>query len=266
MKTCCWIRGIALSFSFVASLATGCELKVGVSGAFPPYHIQEAGDTWGGIALDIVNAMSSHMNCKVTHLNIPWDRALEMMHNGELDVLPYYTRTKQRAEYAHFVGPMEMEDIVVLTEIQNVPKLNTLQSLVAFDGLVGKTQGTFHGNRVEHAAKVLRKNDKLVSMAHNESRVGMLAAGRLDAIFENRVVAEYLLNTQTLDPKKYAVAMKESLGPVYFGLSKKSVSEALLKEFQAAWRTIVERGQLQKIYLKYGLKPPQEILTLQPPQ
>ncbi|MCC2617824.1 transporter substrate-binding domain-containing protein [Aestuariibacter halophilus] len=241
------------------ALLANCVIRFAVSGAFPPYHIQTPDTQWGGLAVDLLKELVAVAECQFTLANVPWDRAVQMLENGELDMLSYYTPTAERDRFSVYIGPMAVEQLVLLTHRKWLAELQTIDDLAGFDGIVGKTQGTFHGESLERIATALEQRQHLVRVAHNQSRIGMLATGRVDAVFEDATVAQYLLSSGILDPQQFAVAQRFTSQPVFFALSKASVPTETVERLTLGWQQLRQNRTVEAVYRRYGLDAPSQL-------
>lgn len=235
----------------------GCNLIFSVSGPFPPYHMQKQDGSWHGFSIELFNRLATHVGCTFEIVNTPFTRTVELLSGGEIDAISNFTYTQDRAKFTNFVGPHTIEKIVVIAKTEFAPLLKNNQSLAEFPGLLGKTQGTFYGNEIESilsSSKLLQQ--RLIQITSNDSRIGMLLADRIDAVFEEEAVARTLYRNHVLDPEKYKITLKFAVHPVYFGFSKATVSIKLITRMRHAWTIMALAGEFTDIYNKFQLQLP----------
>ena len=96
LQTCCQVQ------AFGETTDSGRELvKVGFF-PFDGYHIQDEKGIRSGYGYDILQEILTYENWQYEYLgydeNISWDKAQEMLENGEIDLLTSATKTEERLE------------------------------------------------------------------------------------------------------------------------------------------------------------------------
>ncbi|CAK0751778.1 hypothetical protein CCP4SC76_2280017 [Gammaproteobacteria bacterium] len=75
----------------------------------PPYMIYE-NNAPSGPLIDLLEIIAGKMNLKVDWLYRPVTESLDTLKSGEADVALRLSKTKEREEYLHFLGPIEEEN------------------------------------------------------------------------------------------------------------------------------------------------------------
>jgi polar amino acid transport system substrate-binding protein len=224
-----------------------------VSNEFPPHEILGKDNKWQGVAIDVFRLLAIKSKCQVKIVNVPWDRTVDSLSRGKIDALSMFTFSEERAKFSYFIGPHYKEAIVLVVSKVLHESIEQPQDLMTFQGLIGKTQGSYYGEELNGLLKSKEVASRLVNIVSNQRSIEMLKMGRLDAVIEELSVVNYLFNTGVLDKNEYMVKLKFSLNPVYFGFSKKSVTPDRLKTLQTSWLELRDSEQVRQIYQKYHL-------------
>jgi polar amino acid transport system substrate-binding protein len=65
-----------------------------------PYVVEEETDWYGGMDIDILNALAQSMNMKIKYIPCKWKRCLALIKAGEADVLSHVSFRKKRTKFA----------------------------------------------------------------------------------------------------------------------------------------------------------------------
>lgn len=233
--------------------AKACQLTFAVSNTFPPHHIQDDNNNWRGVAMDLFRWLANGAGCSVNVVNVPWDRTIKMLEQGQVDAVSLFTQSKEREAFAHFIGPHYHESIVVIVSASKASTLNTPKQLLSFKGFIGKTPGTNYGSELQRLLDKPHLDGKLIDFVANENRINTFKAGRVDAILEEAAVAQYLFENGQLDAHQHKVKLEFALNPVYFGFSKKSINAQQIEALKNSWNALLKQDALNNVYQRYGV-------------
>ena len=210
--------------AYFPAKASDCAISFAVSNDFPPFQFKDGTGQWKGVAVELARSMVNGVGCKIDILDLPWQRAVDMVKRGELDVLPLITANPKREAYMNFVGPMGLEQIVFVAQGHLATQVNTPADLKRFPGLIGKTKGTEYSEKIERLIADEQIAPLIVDNVSDANKIEMLVINRLGGVFEEQSVAEYYFFNGILDPEEYEICLTFLPNPIYFGVSSKSVS------------------------------------------
>jgi polar amino acid transport system substrate-binding protein len=245
---------LLLCLFFVTQKVWSCNLSIGLSNDFPPYHAKEPGKDWQGVSVDLTKILVEQAGCSLSIIELPWARSIKLMESGEIQLISHFTYTLERAKYAQFLGPHHIEKITFIAKNNFDKEVNTPSLLPLFSGQIGITRGDEFGDEFDQY--VLHHdlvNSKLVDIKNNRDRVAMLLIDRLEGIFYDELSAQYLLTTNPRLNKKYSVRFTLQGSPVYWGVSYRYVSADLRQALNQAWVFMLEHKMIEPVYQKYGL-------------
>jgi len=227
-----------------------CNLSVRVT-EYKPQYYQDAAGQWQGLAVDITRALFKQAKCEITFVDVPWNRALHLLHRGGLDILSNMTVTAPREKYSYFIGPMSDETIVLTVPKNSHYKIEKLDDVKLLSKRIGIDRGAFYGAEFAEKMKSDLSFAEKFEYSDNRSNAAKLSAGRVLGILDDHYAAAYRINN-LFGREQYKIhAYRFYQTFVYFGFSKKSVSSEMLKRFQRAYEIINQNGVLREIQKKY---------------
>jgi len=241
-------------FFLISHYSNACTLTIGVAKSFPPYHINNADGSWGGISIDIARALVNGANCQLNVKEVPWLRSIKLLEKGDIHLLSNYTQNNVRNKFSQFIGPHHIEKVVLIAHQAVSPNVNSADLLSEFDGRIGITRGNSFGNDFDK--NILSKGhvkDKLVYIKNTINRHRMLFTGRIDAMFDDELSALYLLAKDKETSKKFDIRFSLKANPVYFGISVKTLGKQLQTKLNDSWLKIIDSHTLSEIYQTYGV-------------
>ncbi len=233
------------SLSFAA-----CSLSVGVSESKPQYY-QDSHGNWHGLSVDLATALFKHANCKINFQLINWNRSLLLLEHGGVDVLLNMSITEQRKKFTHFIGPMLDEQMVLTIAKGETININNLDDIKAFPKRIGIARGAFYGQEFVRKMAADDQFARKFEYASNQQNFNKLQRNRVSGAIANKFYASYKIKT-LLSPSKFEIhpyIFNDNY--VYFGFSKKSVSNKLLGRFKQAYRELSVNKVFSEIISKY---------------
>ncbi|TMP30040.1 ABC transporter substrate-binding protein [Pseudoalteromonas rubra] len=245
----------ALICTLFTPLAAGCELVV----RFENYAAQSRLDStlkWHGLDVDFARALLEEAGCGYQFINVPWGRALKMLAEGKLDMVLSVTRTPEREQFAYFIGPQRMETIVFAMSRSRPFTVNTLSDLFALPVPVAIQKGAFYGRvfnelLLREQAKV--ESQRFIYVADNQRKLSLLKHGRIAGFLEEKFNVLYQSQHNPDFAQITVGPLVVNREPVYYSVSKQSVSAKELQQLQAAFERLQHSGRLKQILAKYGL-------------
>lgn len=124
------IKCIIFLFSCIYSCAAGANLLtqplVGAHNEWPPYVFADG----KGLIYDIVNTAFMNEGVKFSLKTAPFSRAMRMLENNEIDVIPALWWTKKRAQSILYSQPYFINELSIISRKDANLKYQNTQSLV----------------------------------------------------------------------------------------------------------------------------------------
>ena len=236
---------VATAFPLPSQTLDGETVTVAFS-EFPPYKMV-VGERYAGIDTDLLREVARQMDLKLAFKHGTFEECLEMLRQGEADVMTTLLRRPEREEYLLFAQfryrTREAKAFYMLTD-SNV-RVKQYQDLTGLR--IGAKQGARYFPRFDNDEELNK-----IPARNTEANIRRLLAGEIDAFIDTRDEARYWLKTLDL-----AGSIRESeytyefLDPVYMGISHKSPLASRAEEFGHALTKAVDEGALERIKEKY---------------
>ena len=233
-----WIY-IILSFSLFAKEV----FVVGINDA-PPYRIIK-GKNYSGIYIDIINEVSKEAGIELEFVELPFQRALEEMKLGKIDIMLGPTKNKEREEYMYFI-----EKYPFPKEAKVFYSFNKIIEINKYEDLYGKKIEVLRG------AKYFEKFDNDIKLIKNPvndylQAFNKVKAGRSDLVIIPQLQGDYLSMDKNL--KGFIKSKYQVEGSLSFvTISKKSKNYSYLKDkLTSALEKVNKNGTYDKIIAAY---------------
>jgi len=134
--------------SVLARIVKNDELRVGTSGAQPPFSLVSKSGELIGFDIDLANLIGDAMGVEVTFVQKPFGQLLDALEKGEIDIIMSgMTMTPARNLRVAFVGPYMVSGKSILTTNAALAKIDEAgdvdQSQVKMAALKGSTSEDF---------------------------------------------------------------------------------------------------------------------------
>jgi ABC-type amino acid transport substrate-binding protein len=242
------ISGILLLLS-TQTLAQ-CLIKLRVT-HFPPYAIEQ-NNQYSGMDIELANLLLKEANCQIEYINQPWKRALYLLKNGGLDLVTGMSITEQREQYVHFVGPMRNEEMALIVANNSDLSIDSLDSIAGLTKAIGITRGLFYGKALTD--KLQQDKDFAKHFDFSDAthvNVLKLIKDRLSGVIGDRYYMTEELRKHNLADQYKIAPFTIHKNEVYFGFSKKSVSQYNLKSILEAHQRLSDSGAYQTVIDQY---------------
>jgi len=240
---------------FPSAVAADELVFVNDEAPYCPYAICDHGKD--GFVIEIVKAIYSAKGYSVTIKNVPWNRALWLVNQGEADAALDVLRESApnllypKTEVAQF-NPVVF---VLKTNPWRYEGVDSFRSV-----RLGLIQGYGYGDERPDFAKYLASNPRKIDWVTGQNPLlrifKMIELGRLDATMEDLVVANFVLMQAGMQ-EKFKVAGQ-------FGRTKvnafvafnpnKPNAQQLADMFDQGISELRRSGKLQAILATYGMK------------
>jgi polar amino acid transport system substrate-binding protein len=221
------------------------ELRVGMSGAQPPFSVKSKEGKIIGYEVDLANALASAMGVELKIVQKPFGQLLSALEAGEVDaVMSGMTMTPARNLKAAFVGPYVLSGKSILTKDKTL-------SAIEEAGEIDKasiTLAALENSTSQKFVETLMPKAKLVTTADYDSAVKMVLEDKATALVADYPICALsvlrhgdqglvtLTEPLTIEPIGIAIAPGDSLllnmVQNYLGTLQ---SMGLLDQLEAKW-------------------------------
>ncbi len=241
MLVCLLVVGLALS-----PAARSQPTIVVAFSEFPPYKVLEEGQV-GGIDVDILREIAARMGRTLTFKQGTFEDCLEMMAQGNADVMSSLLRRPEREAYLLYVQPRYRPRSEKVFFVRP-PDRDTLRS---YDDL--KTLRIGVKTRASYGP--MFDNDEGLNKIPADSvkiNISKLVAGQIDTFLTTDLEGEYWIRKLGLEDRIAKAPFKFThLDEIYMAISRKSAFAGQAEAFSAVLNTLVKTGVIQKIESRY---------------
>ena len=244
------ILTIALALLPAASRCdgTGQGEFVLANSPYPPYVMPENHPLGPGIDMEIALRALEKLGIRATVRIAPFKRVLAMLEEGQADMTTTLSYRAERDAYLLWSEPYRTDTAYVFFTVKGSPfdpaRLEDLRGRT-----VGMVRGFAYPQSFAGDPHITR-----VEAPHMESLVGMLLAGRFDAIIVNSMAGRYELQATgrmgDVRQAPFEIRTPDDRGTV-MGFSKVRGHEDLLGRFNAEMRRMVADGTVDAIAGRY---------------
>ncbi len=217
----------------------------------PPYMIgvNDEQANISGIDVEIVQEIARQLQLKIEYVHCTWNRCLELMKNGEVDLLSSVYKRPEREKYMFYLNSPYLDQLPIAfyyLKEKNYP-IQSYEDIYQFER-VGVLQGASYFERFDQDSRV-----KKFEVSSQDQLFPMLLAGRLDIIAGYVPTENYRLTTEgyrgKIERSSYEFAEQV---PVYMSISKKSSTMSIrLDDFNRINEQLLKTGFIKGIINAY---------------
>lgn len=245
----CLLCGLWAPMAFAKALCPE-PIQVGYDN-WPPYHYHEADSPQQvrGYAVEVLTAVLSSMDCKVNYVELPWKRVLHEMEYGEIDMAMEANINDERARYAWFSDAYNPGRTLLWVRKDSNYSEPDLASWLAKGYTLGITKEYFYGDEV---MALLGRYASQVSEVSDKQNYDKLARGRIDGFLGDMLATPSGLKKEGRSGQFASHPMVVYESPSFFMLSKRSVSQQFLQQFNQALTAFKGTDAYDIIWQRYG--------------
>lgn len=225
-----------------------CLLKVGFD-AWEPYHYLGQAAQPQGLDIDILQALTRELNCELQLVPGDWANLLSQLQAGELDVLPGASKNAERESYAWFSDAYRQEQFVLLTRTEMEMDYADFPAFIEAGHTIGVVSGYYYGDLINQLYG--EKPQAFVNAQISELNLARLQDEEISGALEDSFVAAAIIRRKGLSQQIQRHSLSLAPSEVYFMLSKKSISESQLAEFNQAISALQQNGSLAELISRY---------------
>jgi polar amino acid transport system substrate-binding protein len=248
---------LALSLTAAAAVATTPAANEQVAAQLPPlrwgadaeggapyiFNDPERPDELIGFEVDIVRALEKELGRRIEHKQYDFKKLLEGLERGDIDfAMNGLEVTPDRQKRVRFSRPYYVFKLQLVVREED-SDLRNLRDCVARRARVGTLENTAASRLLEQLHLPVQLYDSQVTPFED------LAVGRLDAVLlDVPIVLYHARNKPGIKPIEPPIS-----GRGYYAIAFRKHDEELARQFDAALEKLIERGELRRIYEKWGL-------------
>ena len=240
------ILWIALVMLLFPNFALSTQTVVVAFSEFAPYKMVVDGKHTG-IDVDILHEIGKRMDLKIVFKNGTFEECLDMMKQGEADLMTSLLRRVERESYILYVQPRyRPRSNKIFYLFKGNPK-----SIRTYDDLNNLRIGVKGGTKY---ALQFDKDNNLNKLPAQSIKVNIskLAAGQIDTFIATETEGDYWIKALGLQDHITKASYKfQQLDPFYLGISKKSAFAKEAKGVGEILDDLVDNGAVQLLVEKY---------------
>ncbi|WP_022663004.1 ATP-binding protein [Paucidesulfovibrio longus] len=221
---------------------------------YPPFALVLPDGSPDGFSVDLLKAVAQAKNLNIDIAVGPWSEIKQKLMDGELDVLPLVSYSKERDRHFDFSTPyLRMHGTVFVREDN--------ESIRSEKDLKDKEVIVMRGDTAEEYAVRNALSDHLVLTDNYEQAMLMLSSGEHDAVLVQQVVGWQLIQKLHIENLKDALAREETslkpMGSPLQGFEQKfcfAVQEGdreLLADLNEGLAIVISNGTYDALYDKW---------------
>jgi len=252
MKKIALFIGIIVFLMVNTGFCDEVTIRVPEGNTYPPFFMQDEKGKWGGLSIELVEALLKEAGYTPNYKPLPFARAITYMQEGKIDMMLNMTITDERKAFINFIGPQLDETVVLVIRKDSDFTITSLDDLKKLPKPIGVERGRVYGKAFEEkrAADDALKS-RLSEVTEVDSNEKLLESGRISGFLGYGYNTFYQIKTNPLYKNFKAHPFVISQDWVYFGFSKKSVPADRLQKFQEAYDSAKQKGVFEAIRQKY---------------
>ncbi|TWG82655.1 amino acid ABC transporter substrate-binding protein (PAAT family) [Cupriavidus gilardii J11] len=174
-------------------------LKIGLEGTYPPFGYRGANNQLEGFDVDVARAVAAKLGVKPEFVTTEWSGIIAGLQAGKFDIIVNQVSvTPQRKQVLDFSKPY------VYSAAQLIQRKDDKREFKSLEDLKGKRLGVSLGSNYNELAKSVPGIDVKTYPGAPEY-LRDLAAQRVDAALNDRLMVQYLIKTANLPLRPGAV-------------------------------------------------------------
>jgi polar amino acid transport system substrate-binding protein len=210
-----------------------------------------------GLDVQLVRPIFQAMEYKVAFHEIPWEKHLQGLQQGTVDIAAGASYTPERAAYAWFSDPYRTETVVLMTapsqaralRAQSVPAL--LEQIEATSFRLGVVRGNYYGPDMEVFLRNPAHAGHIREFSTENEALVQLAEKNIDGFLADRLVAHTIAwRARLMD------AVEEHPVPIFSSgihviFSKATCSEEMVRAFNENLKKMKASGEYDRVTRGY---------------
>lgn len=217
-----------------------------------PPEMQIENGQFSGPLKDILDEAAAKIGFQVIWRQVPFARSLQMLRNGQTDIVPRTIRTTEREGFINYLGPIahQVKNIVFVVKKGSEASIQQYQDLQGLKIAVKRKTAYFPKFNQDTS---LSKEELL----DDDNMVRMFEKGRFDVMAVlDKDALQAAMTKYDITNFAYAHYQYKQIIANYYGMSQTSKNAILFHDLIQALKEMLEQGRIGDIYKKYGLTLP----------
>lgn len=249
----CALHAGSPSSEGVSTTATTTRPTITIRAAhFPPLYYRDPQGEWTGLDVELARLLVTTAGYQPRFVEMPWSRALLAMQQGSLQMMTNLAQSAERDHYIRWLGPERVSTMGIVVKQRNLAlTIESLDDLIRLAhqhrSLFGAQQDVYYSEAFNRRLADPEFAAAFSFVTHSELAHRMLQADRILGFVEDVDVMRYQIQS---DPEFKGLALhsfRMSGVPVYFGVSRQGVSEAMFQQLQSAFMHLEATGAFARI-------------------
>ena len=218
-----------------------------------PYQYKDSDQNLTGLDIELILAIAANAGYTISFEEIPWQRQLEYLKNGEVHLATGASKTREREAYVFFSDPYRTESIQLYVrngESAHYP-FERLEDIIDTKFQLGVSRGYFYGENYEKLMENHEFSIHVQEVTDDTFNYLKLIVNRIDGFLADPMSFRSVLRKKGLEGKIEAHPMKIYSTNIFIIFSKEAVSPATVKAFNESLIRIKSNGKYQQILKKY---------------
>ena len=207
---------------------------------------------WYDLHHRLLTLLTDEAGCTLEVIGSPWSRSLTLLQQGKIDLMLTMSYTKERDQYADFIGSHYMEESVLVVHKDYAAKIQQLADIRALPGSIGVLRDAYYGEAFEQI-KTEPTYQAFLQYANSlTQKLNMLQRHRVLGMIEDK--------TQFLEWSReypdlaatYQLTLTLHRAPVYIVASRSGLSEARRQRLHQAWQRVYGKEAHLAILAEFG--------------
>lgn len=239
---------VLLTLAILPGSAAACVLRFAWS-EWAPYHYRGADGRPTGIDHALVTQAMRRMGCTLEWVEMPRNRAVNMLREGRIDAIAGLGMTEDRLEYSLFSAPLRPGRNVLLVRRgeSTLFPFPTLEELADSPFRLGVIGGARYSQEYERLLEAGRLEDNNVTVPSFEAALSMLMRNRIDGFIIGDQVARHLVRSRQEEQEVEFHPMPIQTGTAYVMFSRRTVDHDLVRRFDEALAEMEADGTTEHI-------------------
>jgi ABC-type amino acid transport substrate-binding protein len=218
----------------------------------PPFYYQDEKGEWTGLEVEMARALLKEAGYEPKFIGLPWSRALDSMKDGTIQMMMNLSQTEERSQFINWIGPERKSRMILAVRRENkdlpVQTIDDL-ALVAsqMNSKFGIKQDTVYSPEFNERLKDPEFAKWFETVPDELLNPPKVVNGRILGWFQDETMVRYMIATTPEYAELVIHAFALAEGEVYFGFSKISVPDDLVKKLQAAYEILQNNGVFDEI-------------------
>lgn len=223
-------------------------LKIGAMDNYSPYIFMEPGGKPGGFDGEMAQEIMKRTDLKYEFVRVMWNKGLQDLKVGELDMLLIAAITPERQKVYNFTDSYILYEVaIVVSEHEKNIKGKTSQEVIK--SLFGKKVAISTGYS---SLEVLRpyKEIDLLTTPDDKTSFDLLVKAQVDAMALDKLMSLWYIKEHNLPLKVIDTPLSKQLSAT---MVYKGVNQNIIDKYNAALKKVMTDGTYDTIYKKWFL-------------